>query len=40
MTFSVNLPLVFINKFHNKEIQLQPAGEPREQRLGEVVQGR
>ena len=38
--FSVNLPLVFIYKFRKKEIQLQPPGEPREHRLGQVLQGR
>ena len=38
----VNLPLVFIYKFRKKETQLQPRtiGEPREHRLGEVLQGR
>ena len=35
----MNLPLVFIYKFRLKEIQLQPPGEPREYRLGEVLQG-
>ena len=38
--FSVNLPLVFIYKFCKKEIQLQPRGEPRENSLREVLQGR
>ena len=38
--FPVNLPLVFINKFRKKVIQLQPPGEPREHRIGEVLQGR
>ena len=38
--FSVNLPLVFTYKFRKKEIQLQPPEEPREHRLGEVLQGR
>ena len=33
---SANLPFVFIYKF----CQLQPPGEPREYRLGEVLQGR
>ena len=33
----MNLSLVFIRK---KEIQLQPPGEPRDHRLGEVLQGR
>ena len=37
--FLVNLPLVYIYKFRKKEIQLQPPGEPREHRLGEVRQG-
>ena len=36
----MNLPLVFIYKFRKKEIQIQPPGEPREHRLGEVLQGR
>ena len=36
----VNLPLVFICKFREKEINLQPPGEPREHRLDEVIQGR
>ena len=35
----MNLPLVFINKFYQKETQIQPPGEPREQHLGEVRQG-
>ena len=34
----MNLPLVFIYKFYQKEIQIQP-GDPLEQHLGEVRQG-
>ena len=30
LIFLVNLPLVFIYKFYNKDIQIQPPGEPRE----------
>ena len=37
----MNFPLVLnIYKFRKKEIQLQSPGEPREHRLGEVLQGR
>ena len=32
--------LVFIHNLCKKENQLQPPGEPREHRLGEVLQGR
>ena len=35
----MNLPLVFIYKFYQKEIQMFQPGEPREQHLGEVRQG-
>ena len=35
----MNLPFVFINKFHNKEFPIQPPREPWEQHLGEVRQG-
>ena len=40
--FSVNFPLVFIYKFRKDffKNQIQPLGEPREHRLGEVLQGR
>ena len=38
--FSANFPLVFKYKFRRTEIQLQPTGDPREHRLGEVLQGR
>ena len=40
--FSVNFPLVFIYKFRKDFFinQIQPLGEPREHRLGEVLQGR
>ena len=34
--FSVNLPMVFIYKFCKKEILIQPPGEPRKHKLGEV----
>ena len=37
--FSVNLSLVFIFNFYNKETQIQPSGEPREQHLGEDRRG-
>ena len=30
---------IYTYKFRMKEIQLQPSGEPREHRLGEVLQG-
>ena len=39
LIFEVNLPLVFIYKFYQEEIQIQPPGEPRGQYLGEVRQG-
>ena len=31
----MNLPLVFIYKFYQNEIQIQQPGKPREQHLGE-----
>ena len=37
----MNLPIVlYMYKFRKKEIQLKPPEEPREHRLGEVLQGR
>ena len=36
----MNLPLVFIYKFCEKEIQPDPPGELREHRLGKVLQGK
>ena len=35
----MNLPVVFIYKFYEKEIQIQQPGETREQHLGKVRQG-
>ena len=39
LNFSVYLPLVFIYKFYEKEIQIQQPGTPREQHVGVVRQG-
>ena len=35
-----NIPLVFIYKFYKTENQIQPPGNPWEQHLGDVWQGR
>ena len=39
LIFSLNLPLVFIYKFYQKEIKILLPGEPREQHIGKVRQG-
>ena len=35
-TFLVSLPMVCIYKFCEKDIMIQPPGEPRDRHLGEV----
>ena len=39
LIFTVNLPLVFIYKFYQKEIKIKDQEESQEQHLGEVRQG-